>query len=205
MRLIERGRRRWGTMWTLPGCKRESMLARTRGRRCEAAERLLAQVAGGFGITTLVLAGLKLFATFSQSVTRRAREIGIRMALGADVRTVRRASSRKAFCPRSLLQWAFRRRSQPISHEFGGGSEFKADAGSAPHQHATHLSFSVRAGPSCLRESKLLASYLRTRLTALATAVAVRSRRSGIAAPYPTRVLVEALHTPGHSVSTPHW
>jgi putative ABC transport system permease protein len=54
------------------------------------AERLLARVAGGFGITTLVLAGLGLFGTLSQTVARRTREIGIRMALGADMRTIRR-------------------------------------------------------------------------------------------------------------------
>jgi putative ABC transport system permease protein len=60
------------------------------------AERLLARVAGGFGITTLVLAGLGLFGTLSQTVARRTREIGIRMALGADVRTIRRGVVRES-------------------------------------------------------------------------------------------------------------
>jgi putative ABC transport system permease protein len=60
------------------------------------AERLLARVAGGFGITTLVLAGLGLFGTLSQTVARRAREIGIRMALGADAQTIRRGVVRES-------------------------------------------------------------------------------------------------------------
>ena len=60
------------------------------------AERLLARVAGGFGIMTLVLAGLGLFGTLSQTVARRTREIGIRMALGADVRTIRRGVVRES-------------------------------------------------------------------------------------------------------------
>jgi hypothetical protein len=60
------------------------------------AERLLARVAVAFGITTLLLAGLGLFGTLSQTVTRRAKEIGIRMALGADARTIRRTVVRES-------------------------------------------------------------------------------------------------------------
>lgn len=60
------------------------------------AEQLLARVATGFGLTALVLAGLGIFGTLSHRVTRRAREIGVRMAIGADARTIRRSVIRES-------------------------------------------------------------------------------------------------------------
>lgn len=62
-------------------------------------DKLVAQLIASMGALALVLAAVGLFGLVSHSVTRRTREIGLRIALGADPRDVLRLVFGRALLP----------------------------------------------------------------------------------------------------------
>ena len=61
-----------------------------------ASERMVANLSGAFGILALVLAAVGLYGVLAYSVSRRTRDIGIRMALGASSGSVLYMIAREA-------------------------------------------------------------------------------------------------------------
>jgi predicted permease len=64
-----------------------------------ARERMVAALARVFGVLALVLAAVGLYSVLSHSVSRKTREIGLRMALGSSLSSVRWLVVREAAAP----------------------------------------------------------------------------------------------------------
>jgi ABC-type antimicrobial peptide transport system permease subunit len=61
--------------------------------------RIVAILAGSLGALGMLLACIGVYGVVSYAVSRRVREIGIRMTLGADAREVKRLILRQAMWP----------------------------------------------------------------------------------------------------------
>jgi ABC-type lipoprotein release transport system permease subunit len=96
-------------------------------RRHSIRERLLAALSMFFAATALLLAGMGLYSVLSYSIVRRRREIGIRMALGAQSSAVVRAVTGELVAPLMI------------------GSMFGLGAGLACERYIRWLLFEVSA------------------------------------------------------------
>jgi predicted permease len=64
-----------------------------------ASERLLANISGFFGVMALLLVGIGVYGTLAYSIAQRARELGVRLALGATRRDIAALVLRGALTP----------------------------------------------------------------------------------------------------------
>jgi predicted permease len=64
-----------------------------------ASERLLANISGFFGVMALLLVGIGVYGTLAYSIAQRARELGVRLALGATQRDIAGMVLRGALTP----------------------------------------------------------------------------------------------------------
>ena len=64
-----------------------------------ASERLLAAISSFFGLMVLVLMAIGVYGTLAYRVARRARELGVRISLGADRREITTLLLRGALTP----------------------------------------------------------------------------------------------------------
>jgi ABC-type antimicrobial peptide transport system permease subunit len=79
-----------------PGAAIEYDTITTFVRDSLVTQRLMASLSGFFGVLAMLIATIGLYGVMSYMVTRRKVEIGIRMALGADARTVVRMVLRES-------------------------------------------------------------------------------------------------------------
>lgn len=80
----------------VPNATMDYDAVRTYVRDSLVTERLMASLAGFFGLLAMLIATIGLYGVMSYTVSRRRIEIGIRMALGADPRTVVRMVLRES-------------------------------------------------------------------------------------------------------------
>ena len=90
-----------------------------------SSERLIASVSVVFGVLATVLAALGLYGVMAFVVTRRTREIGLRMALGA---------------PRSSVQWLVMREALVL---LGGGLVVGVSGAYALTRYVSSLLFGI--------------------------------------------------------------
>ena len=107
-------------------------------RQTTVRERLLLGIAAGFGSLAVLLAAIGLYGTLAYAVTRRTREIGVRLALGA-----RRETVMRMILGESLTLTAFGL-CAGVPLALGGGSLLRGFLfGVAPYDIATLLVASV--------------------------------------------------------------